>query len=136
MLYDACNLRGERGAELDPLNNKRILTIMKTNENNSQAKQAELAPITKARMEELQRTEATAIECDKEKKVSGKDYLVIFIRALIKLDLMPKENYQRAIQAAEGMKANNSALRQWLYETKQAEAKVGEIADRYLSGDF
>lgn len=88
--------------------------------------------VSKEAMEVHQKAEATAIGCDSKKTVSGFEYLLILIRAMVREGIIDKADLPRAASMAKGMKANNSALRQWLYERKEAEAKVSKIAEKYL----
>lgn len=82
-------------------------------------------------MDTLQRKHATAIECDEKKTVSSFEFRLILIRSLVDLGLMPKENYPAAAMAAKLMRANESALRQHLYEQKTTKAE-SDLSDKYL----
>lgn len=90
-----------------------------------------LATIGKEIVEAGQRKHASAIGCDERKAVSGMDYLVIFARIMREHGIIPTDQMSRAIQVAAGMKANNSALRQWLYETKTPSTTKDKVS-RYL----
>ena len=90
------------------------------------------APISKEQMEIHQVNEAKAIGCDEKKTVSGFEYLLILIRAMVREGIIDKADLPRAIQCAKGMKANNSALRQWLYERSEKADKPSAIAAKYL----
>lgn len=104
---------------------------MSTNKQNDETKAS--APYSKEQGELDQTKQATALGCDKEKKVSGVDYLVIFLRILEEQGVADPAKRERGVQIALAMKANNSALRQWLYERKEAAAKVSDKAARYLA---
>lgn len=93
------------------------------------------AMISKETMEKHQKEQATAIGCDDKKTVSGFEYLLILIRALVKEGIISPADLPRAASAARGMKANNSALRQWLYERPEEVSKPSAIAEKYLNMD-
>ena len=102
----------------------------------SQAQEAAQTPaietVSKETMERHQQEQATAIGCDSKKTVSGFEYLLILIRSMVKEGLIAKDDLPRAASMAKGMKANNSALRQWLYERPEAKEAVSKIASKYL----
>lgn len=101
--------------------------------NNKQNETApEAAIIEKSTMETWQKEIASSLGCDKEKKISGMDYLVIFLIALEKAGVADNAKRKTALSVAAGMKANQSALRQWLYETKAAQTGVSDKAAKYL----
>lgn len=93
---------------------------------------ATIAPFSKEQGEKMQAQIATELGCDAEKKISGMDYLVIFLRILEAEGVADKAMRQRGVQIAAAMKANNSALRQWLYERSET-AKPSAKLDKYLS---
>ena len=107
--------------------------MSKPQENSKQEQEVQTIAISKEAMEKQQEVQSEAIGCKERKAVSGFEYLVIYTRALVALGILPKENLGRALEAAKGMKANNSALRQWLYERSEKTAKTSAIADKYLS---
>lgn len=88
--------------------------------------------VSKETMEMHQQEQATAIGCDSKKTVSGFEYLLILIRAMVKEGVIAKADLHRAASMAKGMKANNSALRQWLYERPEAKERISKIAEKYL----
>lgn len=102
---------------------------MSTPNNKNEA--ATIAPIAKEQVEAWQKEIAEQLGCDKEKKISGMDYLVIFLMALERAGVADRGQRKAGLSVAAGMKANASALRQWLYETKQA-AAVSDKAAKYL----
>jgi hypothetical protein len=113
---------------------------MSKQENNTttaqEAAQSTIRPlVSRETMEEHQRTGATYFGCDDKKAVSGKEYNRILIRALAreKIDLSNPDHIPAAISCADGMKANNSALRQWLYERSEKQEKAVVIPDKYRS---
>ena len=109
---------------------------MSKQQNDSSATQETSAPrlVGKETMERHQEEQAKAIGCNESKKVSGFEYLLIFTRALVKEGLLPIEALPTAASMARGMKANNSALRQWLYEREEkAATKQSAVADKYLN---
>ena len=120
-------LRGEAGPKENPPPDQNKMSKENTAKN-------ETAPtsISREAMEYQQTIQATAIGCDERKAISGFEYLVIFSRSLVALGLLPKENLPTALEAAKGMKANNSALRQWLYERSEKAAKTTTIAAKYM----
>ena len=83
-------------------------------------------------MERHQQEQATAIGCDAKKTVSGFEYLLILIRAMVKEGILDRADLPTAASMAKGMKANNSALRQWLYERPEEKTTVSKIAEKYL----
>jgi hypothetical protein len=91
------------------------------------------ATVSKETMERHQQEQAKAIGCDEKKTVSGFEYLLILIRAMVKEGIIPAADLPRAASMARGMKANNSALRQWLYERPEEKQAVSKIAEKYLS---
>jgi len=109
--------------------------MSKQNENTpaaQEAAQTESRSVSKETMERHQQEQATAIGCDSKKTVSGFEYLLILIRAMVKEGLIAKADLPIAASMARNMKANNSALRQWLYERPEETAKVSKIAEKYL----
>ena len=90
------------------------------------------ATVSRETMERHQQEQATAIGCDSKKTVSGFEYLLILIRAMVKEGIISKADLPKAASMAKGMKANNSALRQWLYERPEEKTTVSKIAEKYL----
>jgi hypothetical protein len=88
--------------------------------------------VSKETMERHQEQQATAIGCDEKKTVSGFEYLLILIRAMVKEGIIAPADLPTAASMAKGMKANNSALRQWLYERADKVDKPSAIASKYL----
>ena len=88
--------------------------------------------VSKETMERHQEQQATAIGCDEKKTVSGFEYLLILIRAMVKEGIIAPSDLATAAAMAKGMKANNSALRQWLYERAEKADKPSAIASKYL----
>lgn len=92
-----------------------------------------IAPYSKEQGERDQARFATALGCDAEKKVSGMDYLMIALLILEEQGVADKAQRQRGVEIMAAMKANNSALRQWLYERQEKSEKVSSKANKYLN---
>lgn len=104
---------------------------MSTKNNTTTQETTTAAPISKERMEQHQQAIATFLGCDAEKKISGIDYLMIFVGALQREGIIAPDATPRCYQAARGMKANNSALRQWLYERSEKTERFDSMSDKY-----
>lgn len=102
-------------------------------EQNTAPQEIAATTVSKETMEQHQQTQATAIGCDLKKSVSGFEYLLILIRSMVVEGIISKADLPRAASMARGMKANNSALRQWLYERPEEKQTVSKIAEKYLS---
>lgn len=98
----------------------------------STAAPAPAATVSKETMEAHQKTQATAIGCDAKRTVSGFEYLLILLRAMVKEGIIAPADLPKAASMAKGMKANNSALRQWLYERPEEKVAISKIAEKYL----
>jgi hypothetical protein len=75
---------------------------------------------------------AASLGCDKTETISGVDYLVIYLFILEEQGVADPAMKDLAIQIACAAKANNSALRQHLYQRKE-EAKTSNKANKYLN---
>ena len=75
---------------------------------------------------------ATALGCDETETISGVDYLVIFLFILEEQGVADPSKKALALDVATAAKANNSALRQHLYERKEVK-RTSAKTSKYMS---